>query len=52
MIRRSARRSPLIATFGTNPTATTSTGRMAAGATEYHGVPVGQNYMVAAITNT
>ena len=38
--------------FGTNPTATTSTGRMAAGATEYHGVPVGQNYMVAVITNT
>jgi len=26
--------------------------RMVAGQTEYHGVPVGQSYMVAAITNT
>jgi len=38
--------------FGTNPTATTSTARMVAGQTEYRGVPVGQSYMVAAITNT
>jgi len=38
--------------FGANPTATTSTPRMVAGQTEYHGVPVGQSYMVAAITNT
>jgi len=38
--------------IGTNPTATTSTGRMVAGQTEYHGVPIGAGYMVAAITNT
>jgi hypothetical protein len=38
--------------FGTNPTATTSTARMAAGQTEYHGVPVGLSYMVAAVSNT
>lgn len=38
--------------FGTNPTATTSTRRMAADQVEYFGVPVGQSYKVAAVTNT
>lgn len=38
--------------FGTSPTATTSTARLAANQTEYFGVPVGQSYKVAVITNT
>jgi len=38
--------------LGTNPTATTSTGRMVAGQTEYHGVTSNTGMMVAAITNT
>jgi len=38
--------------FGTNPTATTSTARMVAGQTEYHGVTPNTGMMVAAITNT
>lgn len=38
--------------FGTNPTATTSTMRMAAGQTEYFAVPVGQSYKIAVIQNT
>jgi hypothetical protein len=38
--------------FGTAPTATTSNKRMAAGATEYFSVPMGQAYKVSAITNT
>jgi len=38
--------------FGTNPTATTSTRRLAANTTEYFGVPVGMSYKVAVITNT
>jgi len=38
--------------FGTNPTATATTGRMAANQTEFRGVPVGQSFKVAAITNT
>ena len=38
--------------FGTNPTATTSTRRMAANTTEYFEVPMGQSYKVAVITNT
>lgn len=38
--------------IGTNPTATTSTMRMAADTTEYFAVPKGQSYKVAAITNT
>lgn len=39
-------------TFGTAPTATTSLGRMPADSTEYFGVPQGQSYKVAVITNT
>ena len=38
--------------FGVAPTATTSTKRLAANQTEYFGVPKGQNYKVAVITNT
>jgi len=38
--------------FGTNPTATGTTGRLAASQTEYRGVPKGQSYKVAVITNT
>lgn len=38
--------------FGTNPTATTSTRRLAADATEYFAVPVGNSFKVAAVTNT
>ncbi len=38
--------------FGTNPTATTSTRRMAAGQTEYFAVPPNASYEVAAIDNT
>ena len=38
--------------FGTAPTATTSTARMAANQTEYFTIPAGQSYKVAAITNT
>lgn len=38
--------------FGTNPTATTSTRRMAANTTEYFSVPLGQSYKVAVISNT
>ena len=38
--------------FGTAPTATTATARMAAGSTEYFGVPMGAAYKVAVISNT
>lgn len=38
--------------FGTAPTATTSKARMPADSTEYYGIPQGQSYKVAAITNT
>lgn len=38
--------------FGRNPTATTSTRRMAAGATEYFSVPADGTFKVAAVTNT
>ena len=38
--------------FGTNPTASVTTARMAAGQTEYHGVPIGGTFKVAVITNT
>jgi hypothetical protein len=40
--------------FGTNPTASATTARMAAGQTEYHGVPnnTGTPLKVAVITNT
>ncbi len=38
--------------FGTAPTATTSTMRLAAGGTEYFSVPRGLSYKVAVITNT
>jgi len=42
--------------FGTNPTAiaagATGTARMAAGQTEYFGVPQGQNFKVAVILST
>lgn len=37
--------------FGTNPTATTSTRRLAANATEYFSVPKGQSYKLAVIAN-
>lgn len=38
--------------MGTNPTATTSSERMAANQTEYFGTPRGQSYKLSAITNT
>lgn len=38
--------------FGTNPTASATTKRMAANQTEYFRVPRGQSYKVAVITNT
>lgn len=38
--------------FGTNPTATADHARMAAGSTEYFGVPQGAAYKVAVITNS
>src|SRR4051812_48167052 len=38
--------------FGTNPTATANTFRMAADQVEYFGVPAGQSYKVAVITNS
>ena len=38
--------------FGTNPTATATTARMAANQTEYFGVPRNKSYKVAVITNT
>lgn len=38
--------------FGTAPTASNLTGRMAANQTEYRGVPLGASYKVAVITNT
>lgn len=38
--------------FGTNPTATDSTRRLAANATEYFSVPKGQSFKVAVIVNT
>jgi len=38
--------------FGTNPTATATTRRMAANTTEYFGVPKNQAFKVAVITNT
>ena len=38
--------------FGTNPTATATKARMAANSVEYFGVPLGQSYKVAVITNT
>jgi len=37
---------------GTNPTATTSTARMAANQTEYFSIPPGSSYKIAVITNT
>ncbi len=37
--------------FGTAPTATTSTMRMATGQTEYFGVPPGLSYKIAVIAN-
>lgn len=38
--------------ISTNPTATATSKRMAADQTEYFGVPVGQSYKVAVISNT
>lgn len=38
--------------FGTAPTATTSTQRLAAGTTQWHGVPPNGAFKVSAITNT
>lgn len=38
--------------ISTNPTATTTAKRMAADQTEYFGVPVGQSYKIAVISNT
>jgi hypothetical protein len=38
--------------FGTNPTATVTTRRMAANATEYFSVPQNQSFKVAVIANT
>lgn len=38
--------------FGTNPTATTSSMRMAANSTEYFAVSAGQSYKVAVIAGT
>lgn len=38
--------------FGTNPTASATTRRMAANTTEYFGVPLNGAYKIAVITNT
>lgn len=38
--------------FGTSPTATTTTRRMAANTTEYFKVPLGKAYKIAVIANT
>jgi len=38
--------------FGTNPTATATTSRMAAGSERVLGVPMGAGFKVAVITNT
>ena len=38
--------------FGQNPTASSTTARMAASQTEYHGVPRGVAFKVAVITNS
>lgn len=38
--------------FGTAPTATTASKRLAADNTEYFGVPIGQSFKVSAIANT
>jgi hypothetical protein len=38
--------------FGTNPTASATTARMAGGQERFVGVPVGQAFKVAVITNT
>jgi len=38
--------------FGTNPTATADSKRLAASQTEYFGVPEGQSFKVAVITNS
>lgn len=38
--------------FGTSPTATSLTGRMAQNQTEYRAVPAGQSFKVAVITNS
>jgi hypothetical protein len=38
--------------FGTNPTATVTSARMAPNQTEYHGVPRGSGFMVAVIQAT
>ena len=38
--------------FGIGPTATTTNRRLAANATEYFGVPIGQSFKVAVIANT
>ena len=38
--------------FGLSPNASTTTARMATNQTEYHGVPLGQGFKVAVISNT
>lgn len=38
--------------FGTAPTATTSSARMAANQTEFHGVPPGQSFKISVVSNT
>jgi len=38
--------------FGTNPTASVANQRLAANQTEYKGIPVGQSFKVAVITNS
>ncbi len=38
--------------FGTAPTASATTARMAQNQTEYHGVPLGASFKVAVITNS
>ena len=38
--------------IGATPTATATTGRLAANQTEYRGVPVGASYKIAVITNS
>lgn len=38
--------------FGTAPTASATTQRLAANQTQFHGVPTGQSFKVAVITNT
>jgi hypothetical protein len=52
MLINSSPGSPYSINFGTNPTASATTSRMAENRIECRGVPVNQAYKVAVITNT